>query len=391
MELTEKARNAYKEMVQSLENEATEYSQRAPSSMSAGFPTLHAHLGHSRTPSACSAISFTSSILSEPISENYPQSEPETDSKGYEIVKADEKKKNEKTEPVKSEIITPVASQENVASKPADVDGDDNNNKDGEVLMSGGLMDNSLNEIDEGHEADTEDTAEQPHKTNAATTGAICSKRPATQQESRNNQDDDEEDMEDEDTDSQEEEEDPVMEDSNDTVEELPHIDSIHTSTLDLPGSSDLLSQHSSTLNLEVMSTHSSKTLGECSSTVNTEHTLIERHRHSSGKGGATELAENALDGGTNKTRPIDKDRIESWIAETQSHMDDLDLSEKEAPTSEATLSESDEKVDDSASDEVVRDACLKSVSLEKLDLGECDTSEESGEGGKGECQETAC
>ena len=42
--------------------------------------------GHNRTPSACSAISFTSSILSEPISENDPYSEPETDSRGYEIV-----------------------------------------------------------------------------------------------------------------------------------------------------------------------------------------------------------------------------------------------------------------------------------------------------------------
>ena len=45
------------------------------------------YMGHSRTPSACSAISFCSSILSEPISENYPHSEPETDSRGYEIVR----------------------------------------------------------------------------------------------------------------------------------------------------------------------------------------------------------------------------------------------------------------------------------------------------------------
>ena len=70
--------------------------------------------------------------------------------------------------------------------------------------------------------------------------------------------------------------------------------------------------------------------------------------------------------------------------------MDDLDLSEKEAPTSEATLSESNEKVDNSASEEVVRDACLKSVSLEKLVLGDCDMREES-EGGEDESQETAC
>lgn len=53
---------------------------------SGGAPALYAHMGHSRTPSGCSAISFTSSVLSEPISENYPHAEPETDSKGYEIV-----------------------------------------------------------------------------------------------------------------------------------------------------------------------------------------------------------------------------------------------------------------------------------------------------------------
>ena len=50
---------------------------------------MYAHMGHSRTPSGCSVISFTSSILSEPISENYPHSEPETDVRGYEIADGD--------------------------------------------------------------------------------------------------------------------------------------------------------------------------------------------------------------------------------------------------------------------------------------------------------------
>ena len=43
------------------------------------------HSLHSRTSSAGSILSFTSSILSEPISENDPNFEPETDSRGYEI------------------------------------------------------------------------------------------------------------------------------------------------------------------------------------------------------------------------------------------------------------------------------------------------------------------
>jgi len=45
-----------------------------------GFEKLFPHLGHSRTPSACSAISIISSVLSEPISENYPASDPDAES-----------------------------------------------------------------------------------------------------------------------------------------------------------------------------------------------------------------------------------------------------------------------------------------------------------------------
>lgn len=85
--LTAAARDAYHEMVQAVEREVAEHPASQASSIS-GVPGLFAaHMGHSRTPSGCSAISFTSSILSEPISENFPHAEPEVDSKGYEIVR----------------------------------------------------------------------------------------------------------------------------------------------------------------------------------------------------------------------------------------------------------------------------------------------------------------
>ena len=89
--LTHKGREAYADMVRAVEHEIAE---NPPPSLTAGssLPSIYAHMGHSRTPSGCSAISFTSSVLSEPISENYPHAEPETDSKGYEIVRDPEGK-----------------------------------------------------------------------------------------------------------------------------------------------------------------------------------------------------------------------------------------------------------------------------------------------------------
>ena len=67
-----------------------EMADHPPRTCVPGVPHIFAHMGHSRTPSGCSVISFTSSILSEPISENYPHSEPETDNRGYEIEKDDD-------------------------------------------------------------------------------------------------------------------------------------------------------------------------------------------------------------------------------------------------------------------------------------------------------------
>lgn len=87
VQLTEKAREQYREMIIQIEKEIAEHPPRVSVP---GVPHIFAHMGHSRTPSGCSVISFTSSILSEPISENYPHSEPETDHRGYEIEKDDE-------------------------------------------------------------------------------------------------------------------------------------------------------------------------------------------------------------------------------------------------------------------------------------------------------------
>ena len=74
-----KARNAYNEMVSNLEQQVHPTDNVSSSSMGG------VHSLHSRTSSAGSILSFTSSILSEPISENDPNFEPETDSRGYEI------------------------------------------------------------------------------------------------------------------------------------------------------------------------------------------------------------------------------------------------------------------------------------------------------------------
>lgn len=63
--LTSKAREAYHEMVDALAKEIAEYGGALKGSCGLYF----SHLGHSRTPSGCSAISFTSSILSEPLPE----------------------------------------------------------------------------------------------------------------------------------------------------------------------------------------------------------------------------------------------------------------------------------------------------------------------------------
>ena len=78
--LTHKGREAYVDMVKEVEKEIAENTLAVLKvSVGSPLPCVYSHMCHSRTPSGCSAISFTSSVLSEPISENYPYSEPEVD------------------------------------------------------------------------------------------------------------------------------------------------------------------------------------------------------------------------------------------------------------------------------------------------------------------------
>src|SRR6218665_911503 len=133
-DLTQKARDAYTEMVTSLEREMAAAEPPATNTISTtagSFEKLFPHLGHSRTPSACSAISFISSILSEPISENYPQSEPETDSRGFEIRLENRKPDLDTVGESREETIEPETEDKKASLHDED--------------------------IDDGHEADTED------------------------------------------------------------------------------------------------------------------------------------------------------------------------------------------------------------------------------------------
>lgn len=61
VELTEEARKAYKDMVAAMEQEQAEEALK-------NVKKVPHHMGHSRNPSAASAISFCS-VISEPISE----------------------------------------------------------------------------------------------------------------------------------------------------------------------------------------------------------------------------------------------------------------------------------------------------------------------------------
>ena len=80
LDLSTKARNAYAEMVRKFQQEL----EAANAASAARMAKHRHHMGHNRNLSGCSAISF-SSVISEPISENYPNPEPEVDSQGREI------------------------------------------------------------------------------------------------------------------------------------------------------------------------------------------------------------------------------------------------------------------------------------------------------------------
>lgn len=254
IDLTAKARESYGEMVAAIEIEIKEYPMKK---QQATTPHVFAHMGHSRTPSGASVLSFTSSILSEPISENYPHSEPETDSKGYEIVKDDALIKQ---------------------GLPTDSSG----------YQTQMRIIHSNTKDDDGNEADNEEEGDR-----------INSLRDENQ-------------------------------------DALPHIDSIHTSGAhDL--NTEILSQHSGrTLeNCEAMSTHSSRTLGDGSSTILAD--FGDRSKHGTPK--STESPSNTLQRG----KVVDEERIQHWVDETSSRLENLALEEESYEDSTDEMTDSDE------------------------------------------------
>lgn len=291
MDLTEQARDAYMDMVAMVEKDLEELNLQTTTS---SLPTLFSHMGHSRTPSGCSAISFNSSILSEPISENYPHSEPETDSKGYEIVRNVDSKGYEV-----ARSLDPKLMEE---SRKPPLSPLVNNN----VAIPSGepeeIMDNvdyrQDAEIDDGNEADTEDFNDFTLKLGAdeSPEGSV-----------RYVGDPSDEDGDEEDNLDAGEEDIAV-----DTVDALPHIDSIHHMNYDL--SAEILSQHSvrTADTSEALSTHSSRTCGDGGGStimidpVNNDRVKIEVAKSPEGSGAAQRM------------RLLDKERIQTWVEETQ-------------------------------------------------------------------------
>ena len=281
MALTEQARAAYNEMVSMMEKEVAEYRL----SGSAVIPSIYSHLGHSRTPSACSAISFTSSILSEPISENYPHSEPETDSRGYEISKPEE---------AKSTAVVVVSEEKACNGRTVLASEGLDSSQSGSSQGKNISAESYDNEADD--EADDEDNGASYH-------GSVC----------------------DEDEDEEEEEEEDG-EGDRDTLPGLPHIDSMHSSVADL--STELLSQHSSKtidLTTEALSTHSSRTMADGSTAPPTsgEPSLV-GERADSREAGASSPS---------KFKTLDKERIEMWVAETKQQLERLSLASPDTPS----------------------------------------------------------
>ena len=306
MELTRNAQSAYMEMISMLEKDGGQPGQSTAlattTNQSVTFP-LFTHYGHSRTPSACSAISFTSSILSEPISENYPHSEPETDSRGYEIVKATPATGvsgmavNQQPERSHDDVSEPRSESTNSSNL---------SHIDGKVTIVESL----------DYEADTEEDFERRKKNS-----------PGRAEVSLNGFHDEGNDTV---VECDDDDENEAAVGGEDTVQELPHIDSIHSSNVDL--SAEILSQHSSkTLdqNAEVMSTHSSKTIegaagggGGGGGRVTPDRTSSTRNM-----GSAPDLRESTGNSTPreNQTK-MDKERLEAWVAETQNQIENLSI-----------------------------------------------------------------
>lgn len=312
--LTHKGREAYEEMKLAVEREIAE--NPPPSVMSAGssLPNLFAHMGHSRTPSGCSAISFTSSVLSEPISENYPYAEPETDSKGYEIVRGD-----------------PGGRDSDSGLKTFHAAG----------TLSGYTP--RVDDIDDGNEADVEDLSDNPRRKKG---GGYAGRKGEEKEKALGEcvdkaqstkvlvgasvgvsecADSEVAVVSSEDTEKRKKDasDDERSESECESQRELPHIDSIHNSMYD-PGV-EILSQHSSRTidNSEVLSTHSSRTLGESNVTPNADRlrpdgqSVLDNARQDGQR-----TPENV--GHSSPARLMNSDRIQNWVEATQMCFQDV-------------------------------------------------------------------
>ena len=291
MELTEQARQSYKEMVSVIEKEIRDYPTLGAA---AAVPHIYAHMGHSRTPSGASVLSFTSSILSEPISENYPHSEPETDSKGYEIVKDED-------------VVENFNKLTNGKMKGSNIPA---------VLKNQIQMIYPNVDIDDGNEADTEDYEQRK-----------CGEGQGRlhNSEEYNGEDDS----------------DNSSEQGSDTVKVLPHIDSIHSSMQEL--NTEILSQHSGRTydNCDAISTHSSRTLGDGSSTILAD--AGERSKHDTPKSAGSPSST------LQRGKVIDAERIQNWVHQTQSRLENLQQSQENSGEGSDTDSDSsdDENIDE--------------------------------------------
>jgi hypothetical protein len=310
MELTKDARQQYAKMVKEMETEEMHQMKNLSQ-------PVYAHMGHSRTPSGCSAISFASSLLSEPISEN---------DNDYDVRKGDEKNTN---------LLTPKDRRQYLTHS--------RNSSLGKVSIA--------ESIDEGNEADTEelndallkrmniildkddplnskiDTKIDPvnsGKIDGMNTDGIKTDVSKEKPDPLKSKVDALKSTKIEGLSSFKEETGGATEEyddnDNDTVEELPHIDSIHN-LCGLDVNNEMLSQHS-----EVLSTHSSKTLG-AATPIKGNTTPVDNHSD-------PEVTPLTL---SQRIKSLDKERIESWVEEAKTCIQDLKISESEG---ELTLGE---------------------------------------------------
>ncbi|XP_074661442.1 uncharacterized protein LOC141914067 [Tubulanus polymorphus] len=269
MELTEKARTSYTEMVIAIEQEINENKNQmigGTGGASSGAGTgshhhLYAHMGHSRTPSACSAVSFTSSILSEPISEYGPI---------------------DVTRPIDKDVRR--AQQQMCHSR---------NSSLGKMSIT-----ESICEIDEGNEADTEDL-EMNAPLVPLTPGAASLSLGATSPPSLRSPHGD--------ADGFVTRFDSNLDAFSSSSPALPHFDSIHNTSL------ELVSQHSG---IDALSTHSSRTLGMTSPGSGTT-TPIEIAATAAAAIDAAAAGEN--EPLLRRLKTLDAERIENWVESTAS------------------------------------------------------------------------